>query len=229
MSESSHDEAMIAHCLVLLASKEPQSSDPPPRCDEPPSAETENKYWPGNITKSEHLKLERIEKNIIPSKDLPSSNQWKHDKNSTARGIDSCSEMVWDSRKAGMATKQINLFESIVPHERKESAFKLFHKNDYEMNNTFLAKVMQTEPSHGLNWSPSKKRKFSKGIVVKNGTKNFAVVSKRLSKKAGDCQAYYYSRFKQTSDYKRMKRATKRQVKTRSSHNYGTVLSDECE
>ena len=79
----------------------------------------------------------------------------------------------------------------------------------------FLAKVMREVPAHGLNWSPATKQEFAKSIA-KGGRKNFAAVSKRLKKKAGDCQTYYYSHFKQTGDYKKMKRAMKRQVKARS-------------
>ena len=42
--------------------------------------------------------------------------------------------MVWDSSKAREATREINLLESIVPHDRKESALKLFHDNNYQIN-----------------------------------------------------------------------------------------------
>ena len=50
-----------------------------------------------------------------------------------------------------------------------------------------LRRAMQEEPTHGLNWSPATKNLFSKS-VAKGGRKNFAAVSKRIKKKAGDCQ-----------------------------------------
>ena len=45
--------------------------------------------------------------------------------------------MVWDANKVRDATEQINLLESIVPHDRKETALKLFHENGYQINGTF--------------------------------------------------------------------------------------------
>ena len=47
-----------------------------------------------------------------------------------------------------------------------------------------LEKVMQGAPSHGLNWSPATKKLFEKKIELKN----FAAISKRLKRSAGDCQ-----------------------------------------
>ena len=116
---------------------------------------------------------------------------------------------------------------------------------------------MQSEPAHGLNWSPATKELFSNSIA-RGGKKNFAAVSMRLKKNAGDCQvrilkrflsdiqisqliyifcapfkqqAYYYSHFKGTSDYRKMKRgaAKKRQMRTRSSvGSDDSTCSDEC-
>ena len=132
--------------------------------------------------------------------------------------------MVWDANKARDATEQINLLESIVPHDRKETALKLFHENGYQINGTFekyfrcqkcsilfsllfypvlpylylegtiLSKVMQAEPAHGLNWSPATKELFSNSIA-RGGKKNFTAVSKRLKKNAGDCQVRILKRF----------------------------------
>mmetsp|Transcript_15943 Transcript_15943/g.33684 ORF Transcript_15943/g.33684 Transcript_15943/m.33684 type:complete len:226 (-) Transcript_15943:217-894(-) len=219
-----HDEAIAAHCLVSMANKEPQSSDPPPQCDGPHSASANENERRSNDT----TKLESIKNNIIPASDLPSSNQWKNEKYSSTPGDSSCSEMVWDSNKARVATRQVNILESIVPHDRKELALKLFHENGYEIYETLLAKVMEAEPSNGINWSPANKRVFSTSIT--KGTKNFTTVSKRLNKNSGDCQSYYYSHFKQTSDYRKMKRAIRRQerrqVKTRSSSANATDLSE---
>lgn len=49
-----------------------------------------------------------------------------------------------------------------------------------------LEKVMQEAPAHGLNWSPATKKLFEKKIV--KADKNFAAISKRMRKSAGDCQ-----------------------------------------
>lgn len=45
------------------------------------------------------------------------------------------SEMMqlWNS-KMGAASKQIELLESLIPHDRKEMALTLFHENDYKIN-----------------------------------------------------------------------------------------------
>ena len=89
-----------------------------------------------------------------------------------------------------------------------------------------LDKVMGQDPSHGLNWTPTTKKVFAKSIA-KGGDKNFAKISRRLGKTAGNCQAYYYSSFKRTREYSKMKRALRRQVKTRSSSRSG-VSAGEC-
>ena len=79
-----------------------------------------------------------------------------------------------------------------------------------------LDKVMKEEPHHGMHWSPATKKTFSNTMDRK---KDFTTMSKRTSKSTGDCQAYYYSSFKGTKDYLRLKRAQKEQVrvKTRST------------
>ena len=89
---------------------------------------------------------------------------------------------------------------------------------------------MKEEPGHGLNWSPGTKQVFSKSMV-KGRRKDFAVVSRRLKKLAGDCQAYYYSSFKGTREYSKIKRTLKRQGrrgKTRSSTSRSGVSPSEC-
>ena len=53
--------------------------------------------------------------------------------------------MVWDANKARESTEQINLLESIVPHDRKETALKLFHENGYQINGTFENYVSLSE------------------------------------------------------------------------------------
>ena len=40
---------------------------------------------------------------------------------------------VWNS-KMGAASKEIELLESLIPHDRKEMALALFHENDYKIN-----------------------------------------------------------------------------------------------
>ena len=91
---------------------------------------------------------------------LPSSNEWEHEKYSTAQwyvnrdipllnmytvlyfNIFSCtlyffaafSDMVWDSTLARNASTEMSLLESIVPHDRRESALRLFHNNKYKIN-----------------------------------------------------------------------------------------------
>jgi len=40
---------------------------------------------------------------------------------------------VWDS-KMGAASRQVELLESIIPHDRRELALSLFHENDYKIN-----------------------------------------------------------------------------------------------
>mmetsp|Transcript_19581 Transcript_19581/g.35454 ORF Transcript_19581/g.35454 Transcript_19581/m.35454 type:complete len:174 (-) Transcript_19581:68-589(-) len=73
--------------------------------------------------------------------------------------------MVWDSKKAREAAREIDLLESIVPHDRKEIALKLFHDNNYQINADVLRRAMEEAPSHGLNWSPATKKVFSKTIA----------------------------------------------------------------
>ncbi|KAL9184130.1 hypothetical protein ACHAXT_002216, partial [Thalassiosira profunda] len=143
-------------------------------------------------------------------------------------------EMLWDSNKAHEAAEQVALLESVVPNDRREAALKLMQRNGYRTNG-ILEKTMQQEPKHGLNWSPATKRAFSDSI---DRRKDFAAVSKRLKRKAGDCQAYYYSHFKRTAEYRAMKRAGKMQMKTRSSigrsnsssegSSSSRLFSDEC-
>jgi hypothetical protein len=66
-----------------------------------------------------------------------------------------------------------------------------------------------------LDWSEEAKTKFASSIAKTD--KNFPAIARHLNENAGDCQAYYYSKFKRTREYFRMKRAQKRSVKTRSS------------
>ena len=91
-----------------------------------------------------------------------------------------------------------------------------------------------------MNWSPETKEAFASEIKKKGGgtkkKKNFASVARNLNKKAGDCQAYYYSSFKCTQEYAKMKRAMKRaldrQIRTRSSSGgscSSSVGSGNCE
>ena len=40
---------------------------------------------------------------------------------------------VWDSTK-GADNRELELLESIVPHERKELALRLFQENDYHID-----------------------------------------------------------------------------------------------
>ncbi len=93
---------------------------------------------------------------------------------------------------------------------------------------------MQEEPAHGMNWSPETKEAFAKEIKKKVGgkKKDFAACARTLNKKAGDCQTYYYSSFKCTQEYSKMKRnlkrALNRQIKTRSSSSGCSVASGEC-
>ena len=88
----------------------------------------------------------------------------------------------------------------------------------YSIDNNIgmLDKVMNEEPRHGMHWSPATKKLFSNTLDRK---KNFRTVAKRLSKSTGECQAYYYSSFKGTKEYFRLKRAQKEmvRVKTRST------------
>lgn len=48
------------------------------------------------------------------------------------------SDMVWDSTMAGRASIEVSLLESIIPHDRKESALTLFHENSYQLNGTCM-------------------------------------------------------------------------------------------
>ena len=52
-----------------------------------------------------------------------------------------------------------------------------------------LEKIMEEEPAHGLNWSAATKKLFSRKIAKED--KDFAAISKRLKRKAGDCQVRY--------------------------------------
>jgi hypothetical protein len=40
---------------------------------------------------------------------------------------------AWNS-EMGAASKQVELLESLIPHDRKEMALTLFHENDYKIN-----------------------------------------------------------------------------------------------
>ncbi|KAL7532275.1 hypothetical protein ACHAXR_005492 [Thalassiosira sp. AJA248-18] len=210
MSEGTYrnEEAMIAQCLISMANKEPRSLDPPQWDDPSPVSVSISLGKAANSKRVDAIQM-------IPPTALPDPDQWECEKCSPTPGNNSSSEMVWDSKKARVASGQIDLLESIVPHDRKESALELLHENDHQINGV-LEKVMQKKPTHGLNWYPATKKAFSKRIA-KGGRKNFEAVSKRLKKTSGDCQAYYYSHFKGTVEYRKMKRALKRQVITRSS------------
>lgn len=85
---------------------------------------------------------------------------------------------------------------------------------------------MKEEPCHGMHWSPATKKIFSSSM---DREKDFKTVAKRMSKSTGDCQAYYYSSFKGTKDYTRLKHAQKEKVrvKTRSTSG-GSVASEQC-
>lgn len=50
----------------------------------------------------------------------------------------------WDSTKGANNRGEIELLESIVPHERKELALKLFHANDYQIAGTILYLIHST-------------------------------------------------------------------------------------
>ena len=150
---------------------------------------------------------------------------------------------VWDS-KMGAASMQVELLESIIPHDRRELALALFHENEYSLNGKLLIRRRRilieyvtlihvqfstniTSSSPGilekvmipprrLDWPQETKRAFARGITRK---KNFAGVSKQMKKTPGDCQAYYYSTFKGTREYSSIvKRHPKRNVRTRSSN-----------
>ncbi|KAL7535080.1 hypothetical protein ACHAXR_007226 [Thalassiosira sp. AJA248-18] len=209
-----------------MANKEPQSLDPP-QCDEPSPASVSDADSHRKTAKPK--RVDTIQ--MIPPNALPDPNQWEREKCSSTRGIHSCSEMVWDSSKARVARGQIDLLESIVPHDRKESALELFHDNDYQINemkiysrrsNKFITTDASSHQSHakGTN-SRIELVSINKESIFKEnsqgGRKNFAAVSKRLKKTAGDCQAYYYSHFKGSGEYRKMKRALTRQVITRSA------------
>ena len=85
-----------------------------------------------------------------------------------------------------------------------------------DINIGMLDKVMKEEPHHGMNWSPATKTLFSS---TTDRTKDFGTVAKRLSKSTGEVQTHYYSSFKGTKEYLRLKRAQKEmvRVKTRST------------
>ena len=52
------------------------------------------------------------------------------------------SEMVWDSTLAGNASTEVTLLESIVPHDRRESALRLFHENKYQINGKYILFIL---------------------------------------------------------------------------------------
>ena len=82
-----------------------------------------------------------------------------------------------------------------------------------DINLGILDKVMKEDP---LMMSPNQKDIFSSSMDRK---KDFKTVAKRMSKSTGEVQAYYYSSFKGSKDYLRLKRAQKEmvRVKTRST------------
>lgn len=50
---------------------------------------------------------------------------------------DSYGECVW-SRKMAEASDSTAILEGIVPHDRKEATFKLFHENNYRIDGEYL-------------------------------------------------------------------------------------------
>ena len=46
------------------------------------------------------------------------------------------SDVVWDSTMAKNKIAEVTLLESIVPHDRKESALRLFAENNYSIKGT---------------------------------------------------------------------------------------------
>ena len=87
---------------------------------------------------------------------------------------------------------------------------------------------MKEDPCHGMHWSPQTKQIFSNSMD-RDRKKDFKTVAKRMSKSTGEVQAYYYSSFKGTKDYLKLKRAQKEKVrvKTRSTSG-GSVASGQC-
>ena len=146
----------------------------------------------------------------------------------------------------GAASMQVELLESIIPHDRRELALALFHENEYSLNGKLLIRRRRilieyvtlihvqfstniTSSSPGilekvmipprrLDWPQETKRAFARGITRE---KDFVGVSKRTKTTSGDCQAYYYSTFKGTREYSSMLKRhhlKKRNVRTRSSN-----------
>ncbi|KAL3823274.1 hypothetical protein ACHAXA_003422 [Cyclostephanos tholiformis] len=176
------------------------------QCNGPSPVSSDEEY----LTKEEGYRFKSrygIE-GMIPASALPDPNHWEREKNSRERY-----EMMqaWNS-EMGAASKQVELLESLIPHDRKEMALTLFHENDYKING-ILDKVML--PRRRLDWSPETRRTFARSITRE---KSFAAISKRTKKTAGDCQAYYYSSFKGTREYSIVKRHQKTNVRTRSSN-----------
>ena len=50
--------------------------------------------------------------------------------------------MVWDSNMAENASNEVSLLESIVPHDRKESALKLFAQNNYQIKGERICMIL---------------------------------------------------------------------------------------
>lgn len=123
-------------------------------------------------------------------------------------------ECVWDSKRAKLSG-ETELLESIIPHDRKEAALKLFHENGYKIDG-ILDKVMQQTPNHGMDWPLETKEEFSRMMSKRH--KDFYEVADRINKKAGDCQNYYYTCFKRNQQYLKLKAKRQRVA----------ITSDEC-
>eukprot|EP00956_Cyclotella_meneghiniana_P012114 scaffold17189_cov67-Cyclotella_meneghiniana.AAC.5 len=122
-------------------------------------------------------------------------------------------EKVWDAELAKQSIDS-NILERIVPHDRKEAALVLFHKNNYKLNG-ILPQIMEQRAKHGMDWSVRTKEAFQKSII--KSRKNFASVAREVNRPISECQDYYYGTFKLMSEYSKLKEALKQDVQNETT------------
>lgn len=148
------------------------------------------------------------------------------------------------------ASNEVSLLESIVPHDRKESALRLFAENNYQIKGErmymilyllilsfssqylLILFILQSYLQQGMldkvmleqpnhGMNWSPNSKKSFANTI-DRSKDFTKVASTMDKTKGDCQAYYYSSFKCTREYMELKRSTQ---KKESSSRRSTITT----
>ncbi len=199
MKNNNAEEVAVAQCLLSML-KDSSDYNPRAQCDDPSlvsdeecyaAVDTQIEIIPNNSSSLRSYSYN----NMIPANDLPNPNQWKNDMHSSVQWyvllsrlsytlyfriariicvtIFQSSEMiqVWDSTK-GADNGELELLESIVPHERKELALRLFQENDYHIDyriggkNRFFYRVTSKLFDHITNFH-TRRIGYSKACWIK--------------------------------------------------------------